>query len=149
MLFWMAIIFVCVVLSCYFEILAIIFSFTCWVNITCHIAFSFSRIFTCSYTLVAPHGLQNLGGVSTFGFGHHLLICLWIYHVILHHTLVYIFTLLFGTPRIAKFRGSFFHLIYANDAWMVFLGIQIHCIYWGGALCKFWGSKALNSFNHM
>ena len=52
--------------------------------------------------LVAPHGLQNLGGVST--------------------------------------------LIYASDVLMIIIEIQIHCIYYGGALYKFWGSKALNSY---
>ena len=36
--------------------------FTCCVNITCHIASLFMDIYTCSHTLVAPHGLQNLGG---------------------------------------------------------------------------------------
>jgi hypothetical protein len=45
----------------YFEILAIMFSLFVEVNISCHIAFLFTDIFTCSHTLVAPHGLQNLG----------------------------------------------------------------------------------------
>ena len=43
-------------------------------NITCHIAFSFSRICTCSHTLVAPHGLQKLGGVSTLIYASDVLI---------------------------------------------------------------------------
>ena len=52
----------CVISSCYLKILAIIFSFTCSKHVILHLPFS--RIFTCSHTLVAPHGLQNLGGVS-------------------------------------------------------------------------------------
>ena len=63
----------CVVSSCHFEILVITFSFTRCVNITCHIASPFSRIFTCSHTLVAPHGLQKLGGVSTLIYASDVL----------------------------------------------------------------------------
>ena len=98
---WMYFRWTCVASSFYFEFLAITFSFTRCVNITCHIASLLMDIYLLTHTCC--------------------------------------------TPWIAKFRGSFCLDVCksciddSNWNWN-------SCIHQGGALHKFWVSKALNSF---
>ena len=41
-------------------------------EITCHIAFLFTDIYLFTHTLVAPQGLQNLGGAFVLRYANHV-----------------------------------------------------------------------------
>jgi len=60
------------VFKVYLVFLAILFFPLCCVNINCHIAYSFTDIFL--FTLVAPHGLQNLGGACFLMYAFRVMI---------------------------------------------------------------------------
>ena len=83
-----------------------------------------------------------------WNLGHHILfylLCEITCHIAFLLTSIYLFTHTCCTPRIAKFRGSFClgecKSCIDDSNWY-----SNSCIHQGGALHKFWGSKALHSF---
>ena len=82
-----------------------------------------------------------------WNLGHQFfyLLCEITCHIASLFTDTYLFTHTCCTPRIAKFRGSFcIHVCKScidDSNWN-----SNSCIHQGGALHKFWASKALNSF---
>ena len=83
--------------------------------------------------------LWNLGHQTLF----HLCEITW--HITFLFTDIYLFTHTCCTPQIAKFWGSIYLDVCKSciddSNWN-----SNSCIYQGGALHKFWGSKALSSF---
>ena len=104
---------------------------------------------TCLYLWWWMHfGWPCVAFNSFWNLGHHILsylLCEITCHIVFLFTHIYLFTHTCYTPRIAKFRGSFCLDVCKSciddSNWNS--NSRIHQ---GGALHKFWGSKALNSF---
>ena len=106
--------------------------------------------YTCLYLWWWMHfGWPCVASNSFFkNLGHHILfylLCEITCHIAFLFTSIYLFTHTCCTPRIAKFRGSFC-LIECKSCIDDSNWYSNSCIHQGGALHKFWGSKALNSF---